>query len=118
VNPGFPEQQVVCPGDHALQVNLTKEGKTSMKKLIGMFAVAAALLFAGSGMSTPASAATSAPAAQTSVDKNTAANTDISAHRRHYRRYYAPRRAYYRPRYYAAPRYYAPRRSYGYGYGW
>ena len=88
-----------------------------MKKLLGMFAIAAALLFAGYSTVTPAAAAS--PTAQTSINNEKASvNTDVSAQRYWRRRYYAPRR-YYRPRYYVAPRYYAPRyyapRPYYYG---
>ena len=85
-----------------------------MKKILGVFAVAATLLFAGFGAATPATAAS--PAAQTAISHDKAGvNTDISA--QYYyprRRYYVAPRRYWRPRVYIAPRpYYAPRY-----YGW
>jgi hypothetical protein len=89
--------------------------RTAMKKLVGAAAVAAALSLAGWVSLAPASAAPVSPD-HNARQADQARSTDISAHRRYYRRYgyygpryYRPYRAYYRP-------YYRPYYGYGYGY--
>jgi hypothetical protein len=112
-----------------------------MKGRLGAMFVAAALTFAGGAVLTPASAAPASAPSGTETTEDFAAQraataTDMSAHRRHYRRYryvrpyyrpypyygyYRPRPYYYQP-YYARPYYYNPypyyrpyRPHYGYG---
>jgi hypothetical protein len=113
-----------------------------MKHTLGAIAVAAALAFAGGIASTSANAASSNGATKaTSERQQTVSDTDISSHRRHWRRYgyvrpwrgaypyrysyYRPRPYYYRPYSYASyppPYYYRPYRpapifSIGFGFG-
>jgi hypothetical protein len=89
-----------------------------MKRRLGAFAVAAALGLAGALASTPALAAPAGKAKAESGAQSPAAvsNTDMSAHRRHWRRhriirpwphvypysysYYRPRPHFYRPYFY------------------
>jgi hypothetical protein len=107
-----------------------------MKHTLGVFAVATALAFAGGMASMPANAASSNGATKATSDKQAVSDTDISSHRRHWRRYghygyrsygyYRPRPYYYRPysyAYYPPPYYYrpyyrpAPVFSIGFGFG-
>ena len=98
-----------------------------MRKFVGAALVAAALSFAGWMSLAPASAAPPVATGSPGYDARLAAAkpTDVSARRRHYRRYgyYRPYyRRYYRPYPYYRPYYYGYRPFYrpylGYGYGY
>jgi hypothetical protein len=77
-----------------------------MKSLIGAAVVAGALALAGSAAIRPADAATSKIVAAKAAASGA---TDVSARRRHYRRYQYGYRPYCRPySYYGRPYYYRP----------
>jgi hypothetical protein len=102
-----------------------------MKQMLGVFAVTAALAFAGGVASTTANAASSndvANAANRVERDHAASGTDMSARRRHWRRYHYVRPypyvypysyGYYRPRpyYYRPYGYYAPGPFFSFGFG-